>query len=245
MHDVETRDDRLTGELAAEHEERHVGADYRRGLDEAVRGADAGAGEQVVGQRVAGEALEGAEDEQQAADHPVQLARLAERAGEVDPQQVHHHRGDEQHRRPVVHLAHQQAAAHVEGEPQARGVGLGHVDAAQLVVGPVVLDLAHAGGEPQGQEDAGQEEHDEAPQRDLAQHEGPVVREDLAQVLLHGGGEAEALVGPGRSRAGPVGPLRRRRRGGVALGDLAGVHDQPRSQKLGPTGSLKPLCATR
>ena len=64
-------------ELAAEEEERHVGADDGHRLHEAVRGADAGAGEQVVGQRVAGEALERAEEQQQAADHPVELARLA------------------------------------------------------------------------------------------------------------------------------------------------------------------------
>ena len=57
-------------ELAAEEEERHVGADDRAGLDEAVRGADAGAGEQVVGQRVAGEALEGAEEQQQRSRSP-------------------------------------------------------------------------------------------------------------------------------------------------------------------------------
>jgi hypothetical protein len=37
---VEPRDDRLARELAAEQEERHVGADDRGGLDEAVRDAE-------------------------------------------------------------------------------------------------------------------------------------------------------------------------------------------------------------
>ena len=78
------------------------------------------------------------------ADHPVQLARLAERAGEEDPHHVHEHRGDEQHRRPVVHLPHQQAAAHVEGDVQRRGVGVGHRHAAQLGVGALVRRLRHA-----------------------------------------------------------------------------------------------------
>ena len=83
-------------------------------LDQAVGDPQAGAGEQVVGQGVAREALEDAEQEQQRADHPVQLARLAERAGDEDAHHVHEHRRDEEHRRPVVHLPHQQAAADVE-----------------------------------------------------------------------------------------------------------------------------------
>ena len=106
----------FTRELPAEDEERHVGADDRRGLQEPVGGADPGSGEQVVGQRVAGEALQRAQDQQQAADHPVELAGLAVGAGEEDAQQVDHHRGDEEHGRPVVHLAHQQATADVEGD---------------------------------------------------------------------------------------------------------------------------------
>ena len=113
------RDDRGTRELAAEEEERHVGADHGHRLHEPVGGSDAGAGEQVVGERVAGEALEGAEQQQQAADHPVELTGLAEGAGEVDPEQVDHHRGDEDHGGPVVDLPHQQAAADVEGDVQA------------------------------------------------------------------------------------------------------------------------------
>ena len=40
------------------------------------------------------------------------------------------------------------------------------------------------GLEPQGQEDAGEQQDDEAPQRDLAEHERPVVGEDLADLLL-------------------------------------------------------------
>ena len=45
-------------ELAAEDEEHQVGADDRDRLDDARDDADADAGEQVVGERVAGEALE-------------------------------------------------------------------------------------------------------------------------------------------------------------------------------------------
>ena len=201
--DVEPRDDHLAGELAPEHEERHVAAQHRGRLDDAVGDPQAGAGEQVVGQGVAGEALEDAQQDQQAADHPVELARLAERAGEEDPHQVHEHRRDEQHRRPVVHLAHQQAAADLEGDVQGGGVGLRHLDAAERVVGPFVGHLGHARLEPQGQEHPGQQEYDEAPQRDLAEHERPVVGEDLAQVLLHRGAEAEPLVGPVGDPADP------------------------------------------
>ena len=221
--DVEPRDDHLARELAAEEEERHVAADDRRGLHEAVRRAEAGAGEQVVGQRVAGESLQRPEEEQEASDHPVELARLAERPGHEDPDQVHEHAGDEDHRRPVVDLAHQQAAADLEGDVQGGGVGLRHLDAAELVVGPFVGHLGHARLEPQGQEHPGEQEYDEAPQRDLAEHERPVVGEDLAQVLLHRGPEAEPLVGP---VGDPADPRRLARGGGlgaVAPHETAGV----------------------
>ena len=78
-----------------------------------------GAGQQVVGQRVAGEALDDAEHDQAEADQPVELARLAERAGEEHPEHVDRHRGDEQQRRPVVDLPDDQAAADVEGDVAA------------------------------------------------------------------------------------------------------------------------------
>ncbi len=46
----------VPGELAAEEEERDVRADDRDGLDDAVDDAQAVAGEQVIGEGVAGEA---------------------------------------------------------------------------------------------------------------------------------------------------------------------------------------------
>ena len=253
---VEPRDDLLARELAAEEEEAHVGAHDRHRLHEAVRGADTGAGEQVVGQRVAGEALEGAEEQQQRADDPVELTRLAVGAGEVDAQQVDHHRGDEGHRGPVVHLPHEQSTAHVEGDVDRRGHRVGHQHAAQRVVGAVVDDLGHARVVPECEEHAGQEQDHEAPQGDLAQHEGPVVREDLAQVLLHRGAQAQALVGPVGHRPALAGLLRGGGRA-VARGHLAGVDAHrsaspwspmslwSRSQYVGPTGSVKSDWATR
>jgi hypothetical protein len=45
----------------------------------------------------------------------------------------------------------------------------------------VVDDLGHARVEEQRQEDAGQDQDDERIQRDLAEQERPVVREDLPQ----------------------------------------------------------------
>ena len=245
---VEPRNDRLTRELPAEQEEGHVGADDRGGLHEPVGGADTGSGEQVVGQRVAGEALERAQEQQQGADHPVELAGLAERAGEVDPQEVDHHRGDEDHRGPVVHLPQQQPAADVERQEQRGAVRLRHPDAAHRVVGALVLDLAHRRHVPEGQEHAGEQQDDEAPQRDLAQHERPVVGEDLAELLLHGRAEAEALVGPVGDDAGPVRLLRGGGLAPVAVGHLARVDAHQslfRSQKLAPTGSSKSSTAMR
>ena len=51
----------VPGELPAEHERAQIGADDRDRLDDAVGDPQAGAGEQVVRQRVAGEAFEKAE----------------------------------------------------------------------------------------------------------------------------------------------------------------------------------------
>ena len=65
-----------------------------------VGDAQAGTRQQVVGQRVAGESFDDAEHEQQQADEPVELARLAERAGEEHPQHVDDHRRHEHAARP-------------------------------------------------------------------------------------------------------------------------------------------------
>ena len=119
---VQAADDRRARELAAEEEERDPGADERDALDHAVDDAQAVAREQVVGERVAGEALGHGEDEQHEADHPVELARLAERAGEEDAQHVQADDGDEEQRGPVVDLAHEQAAADVERDVQRGAV---------------------------------------------------------------------------------------------------------------------------
>ena len=70
--------------------------------------------------------------DQAQADEPVQLTGLAERAGEEDPEHVHDHGRDEEQGGPVVDLADDQSAAHVEGDVQRRGVGLRHRDALSI-----------------------------------------------------------------------------------------------------------------
>ncbi len=112
--DVEPADDDVARERPAEDQERHPGADDRDRQHDRVGDPQAGAGEQVVGQRVAGEALDDAEPDQAEADEPVELTRLAERAGEEHPEHVDQHRREEQQRRPVVDLPDDQAAADVE-----------------------------------------------------------------------------------------------------------------------------------
>jgi len=65
-----------------EYPERQVAADQRDRQDDRVRDADAGPGDQVVGQRVPEEAVHDRQDQQRRADDPVQFARLAEGTGE-------------------------------------------------------------------------------------------------------------------------------------------------------------------
>jgi hypothetical protein len=96
----------------------------------------------------------------------------------------------------VVDLPHQQPTADVERQMQGGGVGLGHHHATKWRVASLVGHLTHARDVPEGKEDAAEQEHDEAPQRDLAEHERPVVGEDLADVLLDQRSESEPLVEP-------------------------------------------------
>ena len=234
------------------------GADDRDGADQAVHEAQAGARQQVVGQGVPGEAGDQGHGQQPDTDQPVHLTRLAEGACEEDAQHVHEGRGDEQQGRPVVDLPDEEAAAHVEGDVQRRGERLGHGDALHELVGAGVLNLAHRRLEPDGQEDTGQQQHDEGVQGDLAEQEGPVVREHLAQGATAELGQWQAVVGPrhgagtGHRLAGR-GLLDLKGRGGLADDCRLCHHASPflkstvesRSKKLGPTGTVKSLCATR
>ena len=69
------------------------------------------------------------EDQQQHPDDPVQVAWPAEGAGEEHAGHVQGDGADEDQCRPVVHLADQQAALHVERDAQHRVVGGRHLDA--------------------------------------------------------------------------------------------------------------------
>ncbi len=71
---------------------------------DALGDPQARAGQLVVGERVAEQALEHAQREQHDADQPVDLARLAVRAGEEHPEHVRHDRDHEHDRGPVVDL---------------------------------------------------------------------------------------------------------------------------------------------
>ncbi|GAA5770437.1 hypothetical protein Aros01_06964 [Streptosporangium roseum] len=240
---VEPGDHVLAGVFAAEEEEGDPGADQRQGDRHALGDPQTGAGEQVVGEGVAGQALGQGQRQQADADQPVELARLAVRTGEEHSERVHHHAGDEQQGGPVVHLPHQQATADVEADVQSRGVRLGHHDALERLVGAVVDDVSHGGLEEEGQERAGQQQDDERVQRDLAQQERPVVGEDLPQVALEEVSRADAVVDEAACAR-------------YGLRNVSGAHAwppfsrtsasaSPRSQKLGPGGTAKSAVATR
>ena len=77
---------------------------------------------------------------------------------------------------------------------QRRGVGVGHLYAAQRLVAAVVDDLLLAGVEEQRQVHAGQQQDDEAVERDLAEHERPVVRKDLVHAALEEARRPEPVV---------------------------------------------------
>lgn len=243
MQDVEAGDDIRARKFVPEQQVGDPGAGERDRLDHAVDDAQAVAREQVVGERVAREAERHGEHEQQEADDPVELARLAEGAGEEDAQHVQADRGHEQQCRPVMHLAHEQAAPDLERDIEGGVVRHRHRDAVERQVRALVLDLRHRRVEEEGQEGSAQEDDDEAVQRHLAEHERPVVGEDLAPQRLDRRGGARALVNVvGRP---PGEPHAARGRGGGGGGGLRDGAHSSRSQKLGPTGSVKSLVAMR
>ena len=130
----------VAGEVAPEEEEGHVAADERDRLHDREGDPDAGARDEVVGERVAEEAVENGEDEHRRADDPVQLPGPAERPGEEHTEHVDDDRTDEDVRRPVVHLAHEQAAADREADVHRGGEGLGDGLAPKRGVRAVVDD---------------------------------------------------------------------------------------------------------
>ena len=129
-------------------------------------------------------------------DDPVDLPGPAVGAGEEDAAQVHHDGAEEHEGGPVVDLADDEAGTHVEAQVDGRAVGLRHVHARQRGVGAVVDDVLGAGMEEEREEDAGEHEDDEAVEGDLAEHERPVVGEDLVERLAGEAGPAEAVVEP-------------------------------------------------
>src|ERR1022692_309273 len=194
VQDVQPRNDEMPGERAAEQEERQVGPDDRDGLHDAFEDPQAGPGQQVVGERVAEQALQHAERQQHEPDQPVDLAGLAVGAGEEEPQHVREDRRHEQVRCPVVDLAHQQAAADVEADVERRGVSLAHPYAVQMRVRAVVDDPGHARLEEERQERAGEQQDDEAVEGDLAEQERPVVGKDLLEERAEALGAAEPVI---------------------------------------------------
>src|SRR5690606_26123147 len=92
-----------------------------------------------------------------------------------------------------------------------------------------------AGVEEERQVDAGQDQDDERVERQLADHERPVVGEDLVEGRPAQLGGAETVVDPAGEAVGqqPLGPAPALPR-----------HHRPRSQKPGPTGLEKSPVAT-
>jgi hypothetical protein len=196
VEDEEPGDELGVGELAAEEQEGQPLPRHRDGQGDRVAHPHAGARQQVVEQGVPEEAVHHGHDEQGHAHHPVDLPGPAEGAGEEHPAQVHDEGGEEDQGGPVVHLAHDQAGAHLEADVQRRGVGGRHLGALEGRVGAVVDHLVRRRHEEERQVDARHHQDDEAVHGDLADHERPVVGEDLVEGLAGEVRGAQALVEP-------------------------------------------------
>ena len=196
VEDEQAADGELCRKLAAEDQVGDVGPHERDRHHRAITDAHAGARQQVVGQRIAGEPLGERQQDHYHADQPVQFTRPAKGAREKD---AHHVGGDHRHedeRRPVMDLPEEQSGADVEADTQHRCEGGRHLLAAQRRIAAVVDDRPGIGGEEERQEDAGEHEDDEREQGKFTEQEGPVIREDLAQRRTRHLGQAGALVEP-------------------------------------------------
>ena len=138
VHGVDARDEARRGKVAAEQQRGEVRTDQRDRLGDRVGDAQAGARQQVVGQRVAEHAVDEHEAQQAEPDDPVDSPRSAVGAGEEHAEQVGDERRGEHQGGPVVDLADDEAGPHVEAQMQHRGVGLGHAHPVQRGVAPEV-----------------------------------------------------------------------------------------------------------
>ena len=242
VHRIDAGDQAARRELAPEEDGGEPRAQEGDRLRDRVGDTQADARQQIVGQRVPEHAVAQDEQEQPEPDQPVDAARPPVRAGEEHAEEVHHDGGGEDERRPVVDLPHEQPGAHVEAQLDGRAVRVRHVHALQGCVAPFVHDLGGRGVEEERKEDAGRHEDDEAVQGDLAEEEGPMVREDVPQLLPDHPRPADAVVDPAgdRGHGTPAPALAGRRR---AAGLDGGAHDG-RSQKPGPIGVWKSDWAT-
>ena len=228
-------------ELVTEEEVGHPYANHGEGLDYSVNDAQSVSRQQVIGEAVAGETLRHGQNEEEESDDPVQLAGLTESSGEEHAERVQSDRGHKEQCCPVVHLSHQQSSADVEGEIERGVVSHRHFDALEGKVRTLVGNMGHRGVVVESEEGTADENHDEGVEGNLTEHEGPVVRENFATEGFDSGRSARALVYVVGS---PVGEPHAA--ADISLGcALYCCAHRSLSQKLGPTGSVNPLRATR
>ena len=94
----------------------------------------------------------------------------------------------------MVHLANEKATADIEGDIERRGVRLRHLYSLERNVRALVHNFNHRGLEEQREVGAGQQDDDEAIQRDLAEHEGPMIWENLTQTAAEETIRTESFV---------------------------------------------------
>ena len=138
----------------------------------------------------------------------------------------------------MVGLADHQPGAHVEAEVDHRAVGLGDVLSVQRRVGAGVHDIGGAGVEEEGQVHASRDQHHEAVQGDFAEHERPVIGEDLVERLAGELRAADAVVDGahqalGDHRAAPAA-------GGQPGADRSAARSQATPSRTPPTTAAAP-----
>ena len=112
VNDEKARNDLRSRIVTPKDEEGDVTPNNRDRLDDGECNPNTGSRHQVVGERVSEESFDDAQNQKRRAKDVVQLTWLTEGASKEHPRHVYNHGRQENVTRPVVHLTHQQAAAH-------------------------------------------------------------------------------------------------------------------------------------
>lgn len=188
-----------SGEPVPEQQARRPGPEDGDAEGHALHDPQAGAGQHVVRERVAGPSADEREHEEADEEQPRDPARATEPSAEEGRQQLHDERRGQHERGPVMGLPDQQAAGRLPREGHDGVERLGDLGPGERRVGAVVGHQGPGRDVDDRQQDPGDRQHEQAGGRDDAEEARPGEVDPAGR----GGGTEPAQGRTGRAgRAG-------------------------------------------